>query len=316
MNIDQEFNKWLEKYNCSEWISSTEIDSGIYVNLKQNSEIYTGYQGQHIWDSIFRENCFSDKLHLMCVEERVFYKIFSGLLSNINIQISTNYYDQINNSTQINIKMFNERFANHPDRVENLFFLFSLLVKAFQRLENIIRNYDMNTGNEFEDLNSSRIIEMIYDSNEMKQLSIICNENSYYLNKFLNFNKIDQLVRKFRNISSIVDCVSCQKCKLHGKLQIYGLATMLKILSDKTYSGKENFNTNLSRNELISFVNLFGKVSNSINHIKKINDYIVYNHNLYYSKILVIICIYLFAFIYLNFILLVEKDNLSKVKIL
>ena len=116
MNIDQEFNKWLEKYNCSEWISSTEIDSGIYVNLKQNSEIYTGYQGQHIWDSIFRENCFSDKLHLMCVEERVFYKIFSGLLSNINIQISTNYYDQINNKKlDISVSKLSEFYGSLED---------------------------------------------------------------------------------------------------------------------------------------------------------------------------------------------------------
>lgn len=34
----------------------------------------------------------------------------------------------------------------------------------------------------------------------------------------------------FQNISSVMDCISCQKCKLHGKLQLLGLGTALKIL--------------------------------------------------------------------------------------
>ncbi len=35
---------------------------------------------------------------------------------------------------------------------------------------------------------------------------------------------------KFRNISRVMDCVGCDKCKLWGKLQVTGLGTALKIL--------------------------------------------------------------------------------------
>lgn len=56
---------------------------------------------------------------------------------------------------------------------------------------------------------------------------------------------MNQFKLRFRNISEIIDCVGCQKCKLHGKLQIYGLATMLKILYN------ENKPLKIKRNEMI-----------------------------------------------------------------
>ena len=33
----------------------------------------------------------------------------------------------------------------------------------------------------------------------------------------------------FRNISAVMDCVGCEKCRLWGKLQVLGLATALKV---------------------------------------------------------------------------------------
>ena len=38
-----------------------------------------------------------------------------------------------------------------------------------------------------------------------------------------------QFQDKFRNISSVMDCVGCDKCKLWGKLQVTGLGTALKV---------------------------------------------------------------------------------------
>ena len=44
----------------------------------------------------------------------------------------------------------------------------------------------------------------------------------------------DQMMReiktKFFNISKVLDCVSCEKCRLNGKVQIKGLGTAMKIL--------------------------------------------------------------------------------------
>jgi hypothetical protein len=39
---------------------------------------------------------------------------------------------------------------------------------------------------------------------------------------------------KFMNISNILDCISCEKCRLNGKVQIKGLGTAMKLLFTNT----------------------------------------------------------------------------------
>lgn len=70
-----------------------------------------------------------------------------------------------------------------------------------------------------------------------------------------------QMRDHFRNISSIMDCVACEKCKMWGKLQTLGLSVALKIVlsedTDECISG-------LQRNELIAFINTVRQLSESI----------------------------------------------------
>lgn len=68
----------------------------------------------------------------------------------------------------------------------------------------------------------------------------------------------------FRNITSIMDCVSCEKCKLWGKLQTTGLGTALKIL----FSDEKSTLT-LTRNEIVALFNAFTRISTSISQLEK-----------------------------------------------
>lgn len=80
----------------------------------------------------------------------------------------------------------------------------------------------------------------------------------------------------FRNITRIMDCVGCDKCRLWGKLQTQGLGTALKILFSGKYDNlgfldshnKKKFQ--LQRNEIVSLLNAFGRLSTSI---YKIDDF-------------------------------------------
>lgn len=51
---------------------------GVYVNLLQNPERYTGYSGtsaNRVWKAIMEENCFSEEGLLdSCFEKRVFFR--------------------------------------------------------------------------------------------------------------------------------------------------------------------------------------------------------------------------------------------------
>ena len=96
-----------------------------YVNLQLNPERYTGYSGTstwRIWDAIYKENCpkcehnfdsflpnshFSFLVHSffnhlsslmspdpseeLCSEQKVLYKLISGLHSSITVHIASDY---------------------------------------------------------------------------------------------------------------------------------------------------------------------------------------------------------------------------------
>lgn len=67
---------------------------------------------------------------------------------------------------------------------------------------------------------------------------------------------------KFRNISRIMDCVSCEKCRLWGKLQILGLGTAAKILLSPEREGSGALR--LRRQEVVALINTLHQLSSSV----------------------------------------------------
>ena len=59
----------------------------------------------------------------------------------------------------------------------------------------------------------------------------------------------------FKNITRIMDCVGCSKCKLWGKLQVHGIGTALKIL----FSEKKVQRLRLTRREVVALFNVLGR---------------------------------------------------------
>ena len=82
---------------------------------------------------------------------------------------------------------------------------------------------------------------------------------------------------KFRNISRIMDCVTCERCRTWGKLQILGLGTAVKILLSSSNSNYDNKDENeqqncqfsrkdfdrvdLNRQEIIALINTLNQLS-------------------------------------------------------
>lgn len=73
---------------------------------------------------------------------------------------------------------------------------------------------------------------------------------------------------RFRNVSRIMDCVGCDKCRLWGKLQTNGYGTALKVLFefDENDSSKD---PPLRRTELVALINTMDRLSHSLNAIKE-----------------------------------------------
>jgi ERO1-like protein alpha len=88
-----------------------------------------------------------------------------------------------------------------------------------------------------------------------------------------------QLQTHFQNITSIMDCVGCEKCKLWGKLQFLGVATSLKILFASNNCFERSLRPHemlaalkLERNEVIALVNLLAKLSHSVAAYREMSE--------------------------------------------
>ena len=285
--MDDPFNKLVEKYNfdSKQWLLKEDIDpnDGTYINLLKNPEGYTGYKGSHIWKAIFKENCFTDKYSSLCVEDKIFSNIFTGWLAVTNFEIGCNFRNRNTKEKYVNITYVADKFLYQKDKIDNLFFLYSLILKAANKAVPYFLEYDYSSGNKTEDKLTSKLIKEIF-RHELKNFDEIeeAFKDSYVeFENYIYSNMISELIIRFRNISSIIDCVTCSKCRMHAKLEVFGIATMLKIMFSKS---TDDLKQTMSRNELVSFINLFAKLSKSVNNVQMVNTMIKKSHHEFTMK--------------------------------
>ena len=66
---------------------------------------------------------------------------------------------------------------------------------------------------------------------------------------------------RLHNISTLMDCVGCGRCRLWGKLQVQGLGTALRILYAPD---RQATLESLGRAHVVSLFNLLGRLSHSV----------------------------------------------------
>lgn len=79
---------------------------------------------------------------------------------------------------------------------------------------------------------------------------------------------------RFRNVSRIMDCVGCDKCRLWGKLQTSGYGTALKVLFEYDPENVDHFH--LRRTEVVSLIVTLQRLSHSIWAVEQFRDMILH----------------------------------------
>ncbi|XP_022083097.1 ERO1-like protein beta isoform X2 [Acanthaster planci] len=294
------FKTWTEHDDMA--VDFCEVDDeqslGMkYVDLTINPERYTGYKGQsawRIWNSIYNENCFkpnepansegyqtllTDKsvrvskyLKEMCLEKRVFYRLISGLHSSINVHLCAKYLLSGGifgvETWGPNVDEFKQRFdpqttdGEGPVRLKNLYFTYLVVLRAIAKAAPLLEAELFYTGEAKEDEQIQDDVEDLLQT--IKQFPNHFNESTMFQGDKLQAKRLKEEFRNhFLNISRIMDCVGCDKCKLWGKLQIQGLGTALKILFSSPDSLK------LRRREIIALFNGFGRLSSSVHEVRE-----------------------------------------------
>ncbi|CBI30934.3 unnamed protein product, partial [Vitis vinifera] len=262
------FKGWVEVDNP--WTNDDETDNAemTYVNLQLNPERYTGYTGpsaRRIWDAIYTENCPKYPSGEFCQEKKILYKLISGLHSSISVHIAADYL--LNEATSTwgqNLTLLYDRVIKYPDRVGNLYFTFLFVLRAATKAADYLEQAEYDTGNPDDDLKTQSLMrQLLYNPKLQAACPIPFDEAKLW--KGENGPELKQQIQKqFRNISALMDCVGCEKCRLWGKLQVHGLGTALKILFSIDGQDLLGQSLQLQRNEVIALMNLLNRLSESL----------------------------------------------------
>jgi ERO1-like protein alpha len=228
--------------------------------------------------------------------------------------------------------MYMERIGRHPDRLKNLYFTFLFVVRAVAKARPVLERLEYATGNPADDARTAALVRRLLDVeipevvrgfDESAMFKVRSEElvaecppvlhglgdlhelQRRYASALERKSELRIAMRdKFQNVSRIMDCVGCEKCRLWGKLQFLGLGTAMKILfadADETLAaaaaagggvttavtrttdsaspgggggggGGELQHIELSRNELVALVNVLHRLSMSLAAVRLMEE--------------------------------------------
>ncbi|XP_049850781.1 uncharacterized protein LOC126323908 isoform X1 [Schistocerca gregaria] len=290
------FHEWKEE-NLS-WTTNGETPSSeqgemTYVDLEINPEQDTGYSGasaSRIWKAIYDQNCFVQNQNLSqqheiegkddaeCEEKSLYYNLISGLHASISIHIAQNcLVEGRSDMWYPNSELFYEKVGKYPRRAYSLYVVYLVITKAFFDAGEYIEQYDYDTTEQVEAIEIKRMVQELRTiiSPLARRFDI---QTSFFGEDEQAFKR--QLIDRFQNISHILDCISCERCKLWGKLQVHGLGIALKILFDR----KAPSQLNLTRTEIVAFINLYRRVSESVDWFNVLMGDYKFKHTISYFR--------------------------------
>lgn len=277
--------------------------NGVYVDLLANPERFTGYAGksaQRVWRAIYEENCFDvvaqpkespfgvppvsplaglgpegrqdgdDPSKATCLEKRVYYKLLSGLHTSISMHICDEYLDPATGRWVPNLQCYLNRIGLHPERLENLYFAYTLMLRALSRSASHLKSAEVElcTGDKTADRRTREVMDKLIST--AHSYPVTFDETSMFkAGASKESNLKEEFKSHFRNVSRIMDCVGCDKCRLWGKLQVMGLGTALKLLFEYEDGVSADSDFHLTRPELIAFINTLNRLSESLDAVEK-----------------------------------------------
>ncbi|KDQ21603.1 hypothetical protein BOTBODRAFT_50204 [Botryobasidium botryosum FD-172 SS1] len=270
---------------------------GEYLDLTLNPEVFTGYAGpsaHRVWSSIYEENCFgisestltgspstqqtsarplglssmdafkAESADAECLEKRVYYRIISGLHASISTHVCYENLNQTTGEWGPNLECFIDRVAAHPERLQYIYFNSVLLLRALARVEPWLAAYDLCAFDGEQEKTKEilgNVLNIAKKTGKFDETLLFQGENAQILK--------EEFKDHFRNVSRIMDCVGCDKCRLWGKVQVTGVASALKILfelDEKNLDPKKNPNL-LQRAEIVALINTLHRFSESLHAV-------------------------------------------------
>lgn len=254
-----------------------DMPSEDYYDTTQFPEEYTGYDGSTVWRFIHDKICFNvnDDDDDWKAD---FNKAVSGLHSMISAQIIKGIDEKKAlgdeevahlDSKQEYVRRLSPQ-GETPNAMENMYFGYMLMLSAVSKAR----------GRLLSDCNSGKItgeaaeeLRVILNEPILDDPSIQVASQNLHDHAVKNQDSIDALWEarmRTRELMRIMNCVQCNKCRLHGKIGALGLSTALQILLGRTGEGGDP--NRIHRVELAALMTVLSKFSTAISYSNYIRD--------------------------------------------
>ncbi|GBE59857.1 endoplasmic reticulum protein [Babesia ovata] len=263
-------------------IHSQREDKPVYVDLLHNPPSHTGYRGGDDWNQIYDLQCDCGD-EVPCDQTEHLFRLISGMQSSVAAWAAWNY-KCVNPVAAFQLKselpryvsnpdLYAKMLGNYPDRMENMYYAFQALLKTVCRLSPFLTGFANNLGQHPEhgylkqhlmdflsaeyDLCSD--VEPAYNPHprEVCEPTHTCVSSPQL--------KHPVLLQKFKGIADIVDCVGCEKCRLHGKLKLAALQ-----IAVRAFGQAEQLV--LERNEIVALLHALDYFAQSIIFVHKFDE--------------------------------------------
>jgi len=240
--------------------------SGMKAKAAQDLKSVLKEHGRQLSGTADDQMDFEDE----CLEKRVFYRVISGMHASISTHLCHDYLNQTTGEWGPNLQCYKERLHDHPERISNLYFNYALVLRAVGKLKDYIQDYTFCTGDTVEDGRTKQFVTAL--SNALPEGPEIFDERVMFRDNDLSGTGItlkEDFRNRFRNVSRIMDCVGCDKCRLWGKVQTAGYGTALKVLFEFGNGDVDAPKPLLRRTELVALINTLDKISHALKAMER-----------------------------------------------
>ena len=250
-----------------------DMPSEDYYDTEEFPESYTGYDGAEVWDFIHERICFEGYDYDDDHWKADFNKAVSGVHSMVSAQVIRGIQDKVEageafSQTEVWTDPkaeFQRRLSTNgetPLAQENLYFTFMLLLTAASRAKSRLLAECKQGGIDeaaAEFLPGVLSFPLLQDPS----VAVASRKLRDHAVKDSGSNSALWEARlRTRDLFRVINCVQCNKCRLHGKISVMGLSTALQILVGR--QGEGGNVDPLHRVELAALMSTLYKFSRAI----------------------------------------------------
>jgi hypothetical protein len=250
-----------------------DMPSNDYYDTEEFPEGYTGYDGSEIWNYIHSKICFTSPNPETW--KAAFNKAVSGVHAVVSAQVARGIQERIDAGEEFTAEElwrdpkaeFDRRLGTSgetPQAMENLYFAYMLFLSAAAKVKGKLLA-DCKSGRI--DGESATILQGFLDMPILYDPAIGAIADALQSHATQDPTDLWEARMRSRELLRVMNCVQCNKCRLHGKVAMLGLSTALQIHLGHNGQGVVDA-TKIHRVELAALLSTVYKLSRAVDFCK------------------------------------------------